>query len=241
LRALGRTLHPPGSWLIFNVPERAIRVTSMRHGCCTPGQRGRRHWITFMNRKLLLVGVLVALGFAGAAPASAADRPDPERYERLTPLSEIKAGGSRDAVHAPIEVVRQIVTDFDGYSGYIKRFDKAKIIGRHGDKTDVYLQVPIMKGAAKVWAVIRFDPPKPTGNGDDVVVVGRLLKGNVKRLDARYQISKIDERNTKLDLELLIVPDWVVPVPNRLVTGEAAYAASRAVLGLRNASEQRSR
>lgn len=193
-----------------------------------------------MNRKLFFVGVMVALGFGVAAPASAADRADPERYEKQTPLSEIKAGGSRAAIHAPLEVVRTVVTDFDGYGSYIKRFDKAKVIGRHGDKTDVYLQVPIMKGAAKVWAVIRFDPPKPTGNGDDVVVVGKLLKGNVKRLDAKYQISKIDDQNTKLDLELLIVPDWVVPVPNRLVAGEASYAASRAVLGLRNASEQRS-
>ncbi len=193
-----------------------------------------------MNRRLFFLGVFVALGFVGEAPVSAADRPDPVRYERLTPLSDIKAGGSRDAVHAPIEVVRHIVTDFDGYSSYIKRFDKAKIIGRHGDKTDVYLQVPIMKGAAKVWAVVRFDPPRPTGNGDDVVVVGKLLKGNVKRLDAKYQISKIDDQNTKLDLELLIVPDFIVPIPNRLVAGEASYAASRAVLGIRNASEQRS-
>jgi len=194
-----------------------------------------------MNRKLFFVGVLVALGFAGAVPASAAGGPEPERYERQTPLSEIKAGGSRSAVHAPIEVVRQIVTDFDGYTNYIKRFDKAKIIGRHGDKIDVYLQVPIMKGAAKVWAVVRFEPPRPTGNGEDVVIVGKLLKGNVKRLDAMYQISKIDDQNTKLDLELLIVPDFILPVPNRLVAGEASYAASRAVLGIRNASEQRSR
>jgi hypothetical protein len=97
-----------------------------------------------------------------------------------------------------------------------------------------------MKGAAKVWAVVRFDPPRPTGNGDDVVIVGKLLKGNVKRLDAKYQISKIDDQNTKLDLELLIVPDFVIPIPDRLVAGEASYAASRAVLGIRNASEQRS-
>jgi ribosome-associated toxin RatA of RatAB toxin-antitoxin module len=206
-----------------------------------PGRRSSRHWIPDMNRKLFFLGVFVALGVAGAVPASAAGGPEPERYERQTPLSEIKAGGSRAAVHAPIEVVRQIVTDFDGYTNYIKRFDKAKIIGRHGDKIDVYLQVPIMKGAAKVWAVVRFEPPRPTGNGEDVVIVGKLLKGNVKRLDAKYQISKIDDQNTKLDLELLIVPDFIVPVPNRLVAGEASWAASRAVLGIRNASEQRSR
>src|SRR5882672_1142798 len=146
-----------------------------------------------MNRKLFFVGVFLALGFAGVSPASAADRPDPERYEVQTPRSDIKAGGSRAAVHAPLGIVSKIVTDFDGYSAYIKRFDKAKVIGRHGDKTDVYLQVPIMKGAAKVWAVIRFEPPRPSGSGDGVVVIGRMLKGNVKRLDARYRLSKIDE------------------------------------------------
>jgi ribosome-associated toxin RatA of RatAB toxin-antitoxin module len=190
-----------------------------------------------MNRKSLFVGVFIALGLTGALPASAADRPDPERYEALTPTSDIKAGGSRETIHASLQVVSKVVTDFESYGAYIKKFEKAKVIGRHGDKTDVYLQVPIMKGAAKVWAVIRFEPPKPTGTGDDLVVTGKMLTGNVKRLDARYKISKIDDQNTRLDLQLLIVPDWVVPVPHSLVTSEAAYAASRAVLGLRNASE----
>jgi len=166
-----------------------------------------------MNRKLLFVGVFVALGFVGASPASASDRPDPERYEVQTPRSDIKAGGSRAAVHAPLQIVSKIVTNFDGYSGYIKRFEKAKVIGRHGNKTDVYLQVPIMKGAAKVWAVVRFEPPQPNRAGDSVLVVGRMLKGNVKKLDARYRISRIDDQNTKLDLELLIEPDFVVPFP----------------------------
>jgi hypothetical protein len=187
--------------------------------------------------KFLFVGAFVALGFIGISPASAADRPDPERYEVQTPRSDIKAGGSRAAVHAPLGIVSKIVTDFNGYSGYIKKFEKAKVIGRHGDQTDVYLQVPIMKGAAKVWAVVRFEPPKPNATGDGLLVVGRMLKGNVKKLDARYRISKIDDQNTRLDLELLIEPDFVVPVPKNVVAGEVAYAASRAVLGLRNASE----
>ena len=190
-----------------------------------------------MNRKLLFVGAFVGLAFIGISPASAADRPDPERYEVQTPRSDIKAGGSRAAVHAPLGIVSKIVTDFNGYSGHIKKFEKAKVIGRHGDQTDVYLQVPIMKGAAKVWAVVRFEPPKPNATGDGLLVVGRMLKGNVKKLDARYRISKIDDQNTKLDLELLIEPDFVVPVPKNVVAGEVAYAASRAVLGLRNASE----
>src|ERR1041385_7775864 len=82
-----------------------------------------------MNRKLLVVGALVALGLTGSLPASAADRPDPERYEVKTPPSDIKAGGSRAAVHAPLGVVQQVVTDFDGYGGSIKRFEKGRAVG----------------------------------------------------------------------------------------------------------------
>jgi hypothetical protein len=192
-----------------------------------------------MNRKLSTVAcvVFLSLGFMSASTAAASE--DPERYSVLTPRSEIKAGAARAQVHAPLEVVRRTVTNFDSYGEYIHRFEKAKVVGRHGDATDIYLQVPIMKGTAKVWAVMRFEP-KPSG-GDEVVVVGRMLKGNVKRLDAQWRLSKIDEQNTKLDLQLLIIPDFIVPIPSSLVTSEASSAAQKAVKGLRNASEQQTR
>jgi ribosome-associated toxin RatA of RatAB toxin-antitoxin module len=189
-----------------------------------------------MSRKLLIVGSLMLASAVGVSDASADDSPRPTRYEVQTPLSGIKAGAARVAVHAPIDVVRQVVSDYGGYGQAIKRFEKARVIGRHGDATDVYLQVPILKGAAKVWGVVRFEPAKPDGDGE--VIVGRLVKGNVKRLDARWRISKIDADSTNLNLEILIVPDFPIPLPSSLVTGEAAFAADKAVEGMRNRSEQ---
>jgi hypothetical protein len=191
-----------------------------------------------MKSNHLLGSTLVLLAtLSGAATPAFAGEGDPQRYTVQTPRSDIKAGAAKAQVHAPLDVVRQTVTNYAAYGNYIRRFEKAKVIGRHGDATDVYLQVPIMRGTAKVWAVVRFDPPKPTGDGQEVVV-GRMLKGNVKRLDARWKLSKIDDQNTSLDLEILIVPDFIVPIPNSLVTDEAAGAASKAVTGLRSASEQ---
>jgi ribosome-associated toxin RatA of RatAB toxin-antitoxin module len=193
-----------------------------------------------MKRKLLPTVACVAFLASSTAPmltASASE--DPERYSVLTPRSEIKAGAARAQVHAPLEVVRKAVTNFDSYGEYIRRFEKAKVVGRHGEATDIYLQVPIMKGTAKVWAVMRFEP-KPCA-ADEVVVVGRMLKGNVKRLDAQWRLSKIDDANTKLDLQLLIIPDFIVPIPSSLVTSEASSAAQKAVRGLRTASEQQAR
>lgn len=188
-----------------------------------------------MKRTLLALATVALAGLVSVAPATASE--GAQRYEVKTDLSEIKAGAARVDVHAPIDVVRQVVTDFGSYAEHISKFEKARVVGRHGDTTDVYLQVPILKGAAKVWAVVRFEPAKANGAGKEVVM-GRLIKGNVKRLDAWWHLSKIDDGNTKLDLELLIVPDLPIPVPGSMVTGEVAYAAEKAVKGLRLRSEQ---
>ncbi|HVU02703.1 MAG TPA: SRPBCC family protein [Polyangiaceae bacterium] len=186
-----------------------------------------------MNRKLLLTGSLLLALSSSVASASS----DAQRYQVQTPFSDIKAGAAKTQVHAPLGVVHSVVTDFGRYAEHISKFEKAKVVGRHGDQTDVYLQVPILKGAAKVWAVVRFDAAKKTGSGDDEVIVGRMLKGNVKRLDATWHLSRVDDSTTTLDLELLIVPDFVIPVPGSLVSGEVAYAAEKAVVGLRSRSE----
>jgi len=190
-----------------------------------------------MNRSLLFTGtVLLALSSPIASGDASASQGDAQRYQVLTPFSDIKAGAARVQIHAPLDVVHQVVTDFGSYATHISRFEKAKVIGRHGDATDVYLQVPILKGAAKVWAVVRFDAAKKSGAGDEVIV-GRMLTGNVKRLDAKWHLAKVDDQTTTLDLELLIVPDFVIPVPGSLVSGEVAYAAEKAVTGLQRRSE----
>lgn len=188
-----------------------------------------------MNRKsLLAASLLVAL----AAPGLASAEPNgAQRYEVQTPFSDIKAGAARIRVRAPLDVVHRVVSDFGSYAAHISKFEKAKVVGRHGDSTDVYLQVPILKGAAKVWAIVRFEPAKKSATGDEVIV-GRMVKGNVKRLDATWHLAKVDDQTTNLDLELLIVPDFVLPVPGGLVTGEVAYAADKAVSGLRVRSEE---
>ena len=115
--------------------------------------------------------------------------------------------------------------------------EQARIVGRSGDKTDVYLEVPILNGASKVWAVVRFSPPEIQGNQE--VIRGRLVKGNVKRLDAVWRIEKVDDKTSVLSLELLIVPE--LPAPKSLLSSELKKAAGRAVNGARNEAEERRR
>lgn len=179
---------------------------------------------------LILLGALAQGQPAGAESVI-------QRYETLTPVSSTKAGGARVQVHAPIDVVERVIMDFGSWGRHIQKFEKAKVVGRHGDRTQVYLQVPILKGASRIWVVAEFEPIKRTDNGD--VLVAKMLKGNVKRLDAKWRLSKIDDQNTKVELEVLLEPDWPLPIPKSLVTEEAMNAAEQAVDGHRRAAEAR--
>jgi ribosome-associated toxin RatA of RatAB toxin-antitoxin module len=186
----------------------------------------------------LIAGTLFTSISVAAAPG-----PGPElqkwrqvaRFDVKTPYSAMNAGAARVNVDAPEELVRSVVLDYKNYSSFMSRFEKSRIVGRSGDKTDVYLQVPILKGAAKVWAIVRFEPVKEV-NGTEVVI-GHMVKGNVKRLDATWRLKKLDDVTTQVVLELLIVPE--LPVPDSLVVPEVAFAAAKAVEGSRDEAEKR--
>lgn len=179
------------------------------------------------------LGLALALFLAAGAASADAPARKVERFDVKT--AGHNAGAARTVVMAPQTVVRNVVTDFGRYESFITRFKSAKIVGKVGDKTDVYLQVPIMKGAVKIWAVVRFDPPK--AEGSDEIIKGTLVKGNVKRLDARWRIKRLDEQRTELTLELLILPD--LPVPEGMRLSELRYAAFKAVSGTRDEAERR--
>lgn len=185
-----------------------------------------------------ILGVFVMVGAlaVGTSSASGADNREIRRYDVKVKNSDWSAGAARARVAASKDVVRQVVTDYPHYASIITRFKSARVVGRVGDKTDVYLQVPILKGAANIWAIVRFEPPT-TENGEEIVR-GRMVKGNVKRLDAVWRIRQLEE-GAELDLELLIVPD--LPAPKSIVLGEVRTAAARALLGARAEAERRVR
>jgi ribosome-associated toxin RatA of RatAB toxin-antitoxin module len=189
----------------------------------------RRPGTRFLSA-LLLLGVSLAATPSEATPASR----QVERYSVKVPNS-LDAGAARVLAHAPSETVRSVVTDYARYSAIITRFEQARVVGRSGTQTDVYLEVPILNGATKIWAIVRFSPPVTEGNRE--VIRGRLVKGNVKRLDAVWRIEKVDEKKSVLSLELLIVPN--LPAPKSLISSELRKAAGKAVNGARIEAEQR--
>ena len=68
-----------------------------------------------LRSRFALLGSLMLLGLAAPAQGEQIAR----RYEVKTPLSDINAGAYRTDVHAPIDVVRRVVTDFGSYSSML--------------------------------------------------------------------------------------------------------------------------
>lgn len=186
-----------------------------------------------LNLKYLTPFCLAASLLLPATSAEAKTK-DSVRYSVRTPESSIEAGAARIKIKANTSAVISLVTDFARYDQFISKFEKVRVVGRTAQTVDVYMQVPILKGAAKIWAVVRFASVQ--ARGSEQVLEGHMIKGNVDRLDAKWRVIGIDEQNSELRLEMLIVPK--LPVPGSLVTGEVAYAADKAVCDVRAAAEK---
>jgi hypothetical protein len=185
---------------------------------------------------------LVTLLALASGNALASSPSEVVRFDTKLPQSDRPAGGARAVVYASPELVRSVVLDFGNYAHYFdpdkgtnpSRRWASKIVGKSGDKTDLYLEVPILKGAAKIWAIVRFDAPRK--DGDSEIVTGHMIKGNVDKLHAKWKMRKTDD-GTELQLEFLVVPK--LPVPDSLLANEARSAAAKAVKGMKGEALKR--
>ena len=159
-----------------------------------------------------------------------------ERYTKPTtnPKNSIDTGGAAIYVHAPIDVVRRIVTDYRNYEKTIKSFKKSKLLSRNKGVSEVYLEVPILHGAATVWVVAVIGAPTVEGNEEKITA--RMLRGNVDDFRAVWRLRAVDSENTIVKLELLVDPS--LPAPASLVTPELCTASDNAVTGVRKQAEK---
>lgn len=188
--------------------------------------------------RVLAWGLILAFGISvWGAEAVAAKAPHIVRYAVPVAGSKLPAGAARGGVGASTDVLTSVVTDYDEYDVFISRFNSARVVKRSKNSTDVYLEVPILHGLSKVWAVTRFTQVKlPDGSS---VVRGRMLKGNMKRFDPTWRVRKLPDGRSELALELYVVPDFYAP--DWLILKEVQQAAFRGVGAVLKESLRRSR
>jgi ribosome-associated toxin RatA of RatAB toxin-antitoxin module len=144
-----------------------------------------------------------------------------------------ETGRAEIFINAPVSAVRGAVTDYNNYAKIVPKFQKAKVLKRSGASADVYLMIPIMKGAAIVWTVQHFDPPAPYGKFE--TVFGKSIQGNVDALNTRWSYRAVDAQHSILIAEVYVEPK--LPVPAASIVKEAQRAAAEAVVSVRAHAE----
>ncbi len=158
--------------------------------------------------------------------------PGPIKSNWVPPGRTERYGHAEGLIAAPYDAVRQKLVDFAHYKDLAgPKFKKVSVVGKEATGTDVYFQLPIMKGLITIWYVTRFPAPKPAAGGGEVVE-GTFVKGNIKGMHIALKIRPADEPDkTVLVCDLLLAPN--VPAPQGAVDEELRDACGDAVKAVR--------
>lgn len=119
--------------------------------------------------------------------------------------SKFPVGHAEIFVNAPLKDVKEAVLDYAHYSEFIPKFQKSKVIkGKAGEAQEVFLQIPILHGAATIWAVENFAPPAADTKGEKVV--GTMVKGNVDDLRTTWRYRAVDDKHSIVTVDIYIAP-----------------------------------
>jgi ribosome-associated toxin RatA of RatAB toxin-antitoxin module len=151
--------------------------------------------------------------------------------------SKFRVGRAEAFVSAPMKDVKAAILDYGAYSTIIPKFQKSKVLKREGESAEVYLQIPILKGAATIWAQEAFAKPVAEGKGEKIV--GSYVKGNVDAIEATWHYRPVDAGHTIVTLDIYISPK--ISAPESLVTKEVEDACGDGVRAIRDKAEAASK
>ncbi|WP_438001165.1 SRPBCC family protein [Sorangium sp. So ce185] len=144
-------------------------------------------------------------------------------------------GRSTAVVKAPLERVRATVLSFERYPEFMPHYKKCRVLGRTpAGGWDIYMEVSALQGAVTMWARIEFQKAALVDGVE--TYSSRFVAGNVKDLQATWQLEKIDARTTRVSLEVFLRPK--LPLPKSLLNAENLDGSARAVAAVRARAEQ---
>ena len=124
-------------------------------------------------------------------------------------------GHAEILIDASSEAVRSRIVDFGRYRDLAgPRFKKVNVVDASSAGTEIYFQLPILKGALTIWYVTRF-AVHPVREVDGAgVVEGTFVRGNVR--DVHFVFTAIPSTRpgaTILTCDLLLSLNFVAPQP----------------------------
>lgn len=157
--------------------------------------------------------------------------PGPIKSNWVPPGKTDRYGHAEGLISAAPDTVRAKLVDFMHYKDLAgPKFKSVKVVDKQGQNTDVYFQLPIMKGMITIWYVTRFPPLRSAGGGD--VVEGTYVKGNIKGMHIAFTVRPgADDKSSVLVCDLVLQPN--VPAPQSALDEELRDACGDAIHSLR--------
>ncbi len=184
-----------------------------------------------LKKTPLLLGLSLAL-LASGAQAS-------EGYEGIE-FTKVQQDGSSVAwgkavgvVDHPIQDVLAIVQDYQNYSRFLPNTTKSRVLSQRGSRAMVYMEVGVMKGTVTLWGQMRMSKKD---DGETLVIEVDMVQGNMDQFRARWELTPVDEKSTRVDFRILVDPN--MPLPASVFTGENVKAAKKTVRALRRRANQ---
>jgi hypothetical protein len=160
----------------------------------------------------------------------------PIRSNWTPPGKSERYGHAEGLIAAPYDAVKARLLDFPRYKELAgPKFKKVSVVDKSATGTDLYFQLPIMKGLVTIWYVTRFSTARPGMAGAEVVE-GKFVKGNIKDMQIVFTIRPTADQKTILvcDLNLAIT----LPAPQAALDEELRDACGDAVNAIRARSTQ---
>lgn len=198
--------------------------------------------------------VLMSIGCAGATPAAApktaarggpaSDAPPLATKAPAVPeVTSIEVAGSKlnrtravVIVDAPMDAVRRALFDFAHYHEFMPGYRPSRIIGpTPGGGHEVDMRVEELGGLIKLTLRVEIMAPV-IANGQETYD-GRLISGNVKLFQSRWQIEPAPGGATRLLIESLLDPD--LPLPATFINSGSIGRLRDAILALKARAEGR--
>jgi len=157
--------------------------------------------------------------------------PGPIKSNWVPPGKSDRYGHAEGIINAPPDMVRAKLVDFAHYKDLAgPKFKSVKVVDKQGTSSDVYFQLPIMKGLVTIWYITRFPPVKTTTVGD--VVEGTYVKGNIKGMHIAFTLRPgADDKQSIMICDLILRP--TVPAPQSALDEELRDACGDAINSLR--------
>ncbi|AKU97609.1 hypothetical protein AKJ09_04273 [Labilithrix luteola] len=162
--------------------------------------------------------------------------PGPLKSNWVPPGKSDRYGHAEAWIGAPYDVVRARLEDFPHYKELAgPKFKKVSVVDKQPTGTDLYFQLPIMKGIVTLWYVTRFPAPRPLDGGE--VIEGNFVKGNIKGMHIAFNVRPgADAKSTVVTCDLLLSLN--IPAPQSNVDEELRDACGDALNALRARSTQ---